>query len=297
MQPMPIEYESMPHMLVEALQHAARAPKPGIAAGAGQFFFGGGTSQVPVADTQPQVIAVEQHGVASIALGRNILSIAMAPAAGLVHVVAPQGTDVTVAPAPPAPAVAADPPSGALVPPVGVVGVVPVLLPQPRPSQRLAIRTPRVVIFIVNYSALLGFDVAALSCLPQSVELPYPSVRESYSRTYSARMQVPNCGEKRARSRQNAAVSGITLIELSRGGPLRGLRKRARSACKPALDTILSRLHMTKRGRPLLAMRPPATVVPTCELELGVCESLTPKSGLASKSRVQSECLMAASLS
>jgi hypothetical protein len=73
MQPWPIAYASMPHLLVDALQHALKLI-PNIAAGAGQFFFGGGTVH-PDADIQPQVMVdVSQHGVASIAEGRNDLS-------------------------------------------------------------------------------------------------------------------------------------------------------------------------------------------------------------------------------
>jgi hypothetical protein len=156
MQPKPIAELSIPQVCEDSMQQPESMPKPGML-GAGHIALSGGAVHAPPAPTQPQPPSAKQQGVASIALGTNILSMPMEAAAGFVQVIAPHMTEVV--PAPAAPPLAA--PAGLPDAPVLTPGCCcadssgSVLLPQPAIKIIPAIAATKPLVVIVFIAARL----------------------------------------------------------------------------------------------------------------------------------------------
>jgi len=108
-QPIPSAELSMPQVWEDSMQQpVSMAPGRGMLGAGHEALLGGGVHS-PAAPTQPQPPSAKQHGVASIALGMNILIVDKIETAGFVQVIAPHITVTAPPPAAPAPGATAGP--------------------------------------------------------------------------------------------------------------------------------------------------------------------------------------------
>jgi hypothetical protein len=160
---MPSAELSMPQVWDDSMQQPVSVTPGRGTLGAGHEALLGGGVHSPAAPTQPQPPSAKQHGVASIALGMNSLTVDKIETAGFEQVIAPHITDVTAPPpAAPAPGATAGP---AAAPAVGVpvLGWMPVsagcsAVPQATMNMApaAAARQPLVLVIFIAARLCLG---------------------------------------------------------------------------------------------------------------------------------------------